>query len=236
MAYNSKKQLVVLSGPSCVGKGPLKQAVRRYHPEIRFTEIVLCTSRKPRFKATTGSYEVHGIDFYFLPRSMFEEMDKSRFIVADVRSDVQAIDISHVHELLEGYDIVLVEVFHTLGRSLIDWAKSQSDFNFEIKSVFLLPLSHKEIEEAVKTNNNPPEEIVYEVMKFKLERRAEDPPHKIEERARSAYKEMLASSYYTYVIVNHAGEDDRKEWSDPLGVEAQKVLDEFIKILSSTYS
>jgi guanylate kinase len=231
MAYNSKKKLVVLSGPSCVGKGPLKQAVRRYHPEIKFAELVLCTSRKPRFKSETRTYEVHGIDFYFLPRSMFEQLDKNRFIVANVRSDVQAIDISQVRELLEGYDIVLVEVFHTLGRSLMDWAKSQSDLDFEIKSVFLLPLSHKEIEEAVKTSNNPPEEIVYKVMRAKLERRAEDPPHKIEERARSAYKEMLASSSYTHVIVNHAGEDDRKEWGDPLGTEAKGVLSEFIKVL-----
>lgn len=233
MSYNSKKKLVVLSGPSCVGKGPLKQAFRRYHPEIKFAELVLCTSRKPRFKASTRSYEVHGIDFYFLPRNMFEQLDKNRFIVANVRSDVQAIDIGQVRELLDGYDIVLVEVFHTLGRSLMDWAKSQSDLDYEIKSVFLLPLSHEEIEEAVKTNNNPPEEIVYKVMRAKLERRAEDPPHKIEERARSAYKEMLASSFYTHVIVNHAGEDDRKEWSEPLGVEAKRVLSEFVEVLCS---
>ncbi len=233
MAYNSKKKLVVLSGPSCVGKGPLKQAVRRYHPEIKLAELVLCTSRKPRFKAETKSYEVHGIDFYFLPRSMFDQLDKNRFIVANVRSDVQAIDISQVRELLEGYGIVLVEVFHTLGRSLMDWAQNQSGLDYEIKSVFLLPLSHEEIEEAVKTSNNPPEEIVYKVMRAKLERRAEDPPHKIEERARSAYKEMLASSFYTHVIVNHAGEDDRKEWSDPLGIEARKVLSEFVEVLRS---
>jgi guanylate kinase len=231
MAYNSKKKIVVLSGPSCVGKGPLKQAVRRYHPEIKLAELVLCTSRKPRFKAETRTYEVHGIDFYFLPRSMFDQLDKNRFIVANVRSDVQAIDISQVRELLEGYDIVLAEVFHTLGSALMDWVKSQSDLDFEVKNVFLLPLSHEEIEEAVKTSNKPPEEIVYEVMKAKLERRAEDPPHKIEERARSAYKEMLASSFYTRIIVNHAGEDDRKEWGDPLGIEAERVLNEFVKVL-----
>ena len=44
---------------------------------------------------------------------------------------------------------------------------------------------------------------------------------------------MLASSFYTRVIVNHAGEDDRKEWSDPLGIEAERVLSEFVKVLRS---
>ena len=33
-----------------MGKGPLKQAVSRYHPEIKLAEVALCTSRKPRFK------------------------------------------------------------------------------------------------------------------------------------------------------------------------------------------
>jgi guanylate kinase len=233
MVDDLKKKLIVLSGPSCVGKGPLKQAVRRYHPEIKLAELVLCTSRNPRLKAGTKTYEVHGIDFYFLPRSIFGQLDKNRFIVANVRSDIQAIDIAQVRELLEGYDIVLVEVFHELGKSLMEWVKSQADLDFKINSVFLLPISQEEIEEIAKTINKPPEEIVYEVMKAKLEKRGEDPPYKIEERARSAYKEMLSSLYYTNVIVNYAGEDDRKEWSDPLGLEAQRVLNEFIEVLKS---
>lgn len=233
MVNDLKKKLVILSGPSCVGKGPLKQAVRRYHPEIKFAELVLCTSRRPRLKAETKTYEVHGIDFYFLPRSIFGQLDTNRFIVANVRSDIQAIDIAQVRELLEGYNVVLVEVFHELGKSLMEWVKSQADLDFEINSVFLLPISQKEIEEIAKTINKPPEEIVYEVMKAKLEKRGEDPPHKIEERARSAYKEMLSSIYYTKVIVNHAGEDDLKEWSNPLGLEAQRVLNEFIEVLKS---
>ena len=228
-----KKKLVVLSGPSCVGKGPLRQAVKRYHPEIRLADLVLCTSRRPRLRSDTRTYEVHGIDFYFFPRSMFDQLDRSRFIVANVRSDVQAIDIMQVRELLHGYDIVLIEVFHALGSALMDWIKSQHDLDFDVRSVFLTPLSEFEIEDMAKTGNKTPEQFVYKVMKAKLERRGEDPAHKIEERARSAFHEMQAASHYTNTIVNHAGEDDRKAWSDPLGKEAQRVLDEFIKIIKS---
>lgn len=232
------KKLVVLSGPSCVGKGPLLKALRKYHPEIKFSELVLCNSRRPRLKTGTRAYEVtayevHGIDYYFLPRGLFDQLDRDRFIVANVRSDIQAIDMMQVRELLEGHNLVLAEVFHTLGKSLTEWAKSQTQLDFEVKSVFLLPLSNKEIEERARENNKTPEQVVYEEMKAKLERRGEDPPEKIEERARSAFSEMQDAPHYTDCIVNHAGEDDRREWSDPLGPEAQRVLNEFVKVLQS---
>ena len=230
-----KKKLVVLSGPSCVGKGPLRQALRQYHPEIKSVELVLCNSRRPRLKTETGpgTYEVHGIDYYFLPRSLFGQLDRNKFVVGNVRSDIQAIDMMQVHELMEGYNLILAEVFHTLGRSLMEWSKSQIEFDFEVRSVFLLPLSNEEIKEMARKGSKTPEEVIYEVMKAKLERRGKDSPQKIEERARSAFCEMQDALNYTDRIVNHAGEDDRKEWSDPLGTEAQRVLDAFVKVLQS---
>lgn len=231
-----QKKLVVLSGPSCVGKGPLRRALRKYHPEIKFAEIVLCNSRRPRLKVGTmpyevTAYEVHGIDYYFFPRSLFNQLDRSRFIVANVRSDIQAIDMMQVRELLEEHNLVLAEVFHTLGKSLMGWRKSQTELDFEVRSVFLLPLSNDEIEQISKNSGKMSEQVVYEEMKTKLEKRGEDPPQKIEERARSAFKEMRDAPYYTDRIVNHAGEDNREEWSEPLGPEAKRVLNEFVNIL-----
>lgn len=228
-----KKKLVVLSGPSCVGKGPLRRALKKYHPEIKFTELVLCNSRRPRLKGGTNTYEVHGIDYYFLPRSLFEQLDRSRFVVANVRSDIQAMDMMQARELLEGHNLVLAEVFHTLGKLLTEWAKSQTELDFEVRSVFLLPLSNEEIEEMARSSNKIPEQVVYEVMKAKLERRGEDSPKKIKEGARSAFREMQDGPHYTDCIVNHAGEDDREEWGDPLGPEAQRALNEFVNVLQS---
>lgn len=226
-----RKKLVVLSGPSCVGKGPLRRTLKKYHPEIKFAELVLCNSRRPRLKKDTKNYEVHGIDYYFLPRSLFEQLDRSRFVIGNVRSDIQAIDMMQVRELLEGYNLVLAEVFHTLGKSLMEWAKSQTDLDFEVRSMFLLPLSNEEIAEKARISNKTLEEVIYDVIKAKLERRGEDSPEKIEVRARSAFWEMQDAPCYTDCIINHAGEDDRKEWSDPLGPEAQRVLNEFVKVL-----
>lgn len=44
-------------------------------------------------------------------------------------------------------------------------------------------------------------------------------------------KKILDITKYTDRIISHAGEDDKSEWSDPLGPEAQRVLDEFVAIL-----
>jgi len=50
MANQRKGRLVILSGPSCVGKSPLAKARARFYPELRKTlhPLVLYNSRDPR--------------------------------------------------------------------------------------------------------------------------------------------------------------------------------------------
>lgn len=232
------KKLVVLSGPSCVGKGPLRAALRRYHKNIKYAELVVCNSRRPRLKKKTGpfevnAYETHGLDYYFLPRGLFAQLDSRRFIVAEVRTDVQAIDMEQVRELLaeEETDLIIAEVFHTLGCRLMEWVKREESIPFTVRSVFISPLSAEEIQTQAGQTGKKPADVVYETMKAKLERRGEDSPSKIEDRARTAYVEMQNASHYTDQIVNHVGEDKGDQWGDPLSPEAKRVLDEFVAIL-----
>lgn len=230
-----KKTLVVLSGPSCVGKGPLRKALGKYHLEIKYAEPVLCNSRRPRFK-NSGSHEVHGLDFYFMSRGLFSRLDRDHFIVGNVLSDIQAIDMVQIKELLKENDLILAEVYYTLGRALMEWARSQSDIEFDIRSVLLYPLDNDDIKKELEkpgNQNKKARDIVYETMKGKLERRGEDSPEKIKERASSAFDEIEeAKNYYTDLILNHAGEDAKNEWfKEFLGPEAQRVLNEFVAIL-----
>ncbi len=57
-------QLVILAGPSCVGKGPLHAALGKFYPEVaaRLRKMVLYNSRAPR----PGERE--GVDYYFRTR------------------------------------------------------------------------------------------------------------------------------------------------------------------------
>jgi guanylate kinase len=226
-----RKRLVVLSGPSCVGKGPLRNALRRHHPEIGLAEVVLCNSRSPRLRRDTGSYEVHGIDYYFLPYGLFDQLDPERFVIAHVRSEIQALDIARVHELLKKHDLVLIEAHHTFHESLVEWAGHHAGSVLEIQIVLLVPLADGELACRVRQTGKTPEQIIYEIMKAKLLRRGVDPMVKIEERARAAFGELQKVTPYAHRIVNHAGEDDLDEWSDPLGAEAQRVLNEFVNLL-----
>jgi guanylate kinase len=59
-------KLIVLTGPSGVGKGTLLQSLLKRHPELYLSISV--TTRAPR------PGEIHGKDYYFVSRSTFERM------------------------------------------------------------------------------------------------------------------------------------------------------------------
>ncbi|MEL6470561.1 MAG: guanylate kinase [Cyanobacteria bacterium J06623_4] len=65
----SNGQLIVLSGPSGVGKGSLLKRLRRHHPELQLS--ISATTRQPR------AGEVHGQHYYFVSREKFQTMAKN---------------------------------------------------------------------------------------------------------------------------------------------------------------
>lgn len=62
----SKGRLIVLTGPSGVGKGTLVQILLQRHPELYLS--ISATTRSPR------PGEIHGKHYYFVSRSDFEKM------------------------------------------------------------------------------------------------------------------------------------------------------------------
>jgi len=227
------KQIIILSGPSCVGKGPLLKALRRLYPQLPFADLTLCTTRQPRFKKDRNAWEVHGVDYFFMPRGWFANLDPNRFLVASIRSEIQAIDLDLLHDRLADHDRILAEIHPGLAGRLADWVACQDRWTIDLKRICLLPMSLDEIERLSQSRGQSPRQVVEEEMLRKLSRRAEDPPEKIDERARAAYDEILQSKSYPFRIVNPAGEDDLAAWSDPLAPEPRRVLDEFVKILLS---
>jgi len=93
-------RLVILSGPSCVGKSPLYAALRKFYPHLaeRLTKLVLYDSRAPR------PGEVEGVDFYFRTRAYLEGLrGKEGFTVFEVRGDLQALDARELERKLAAY-------------------------------------------------------------------------------------------------------------------------------------
>lgn len=230
------KRFVVLSGPSCAGKGSLQAAVDRFWPGLLSARPVLCHSRRPR--VTKG--EIHGQHFYFLPPSLISSLESNPdFVVSRVRSDWQAIDLKQVEDLLSGGGLVFAEVFHTFGETL---RTQLANRDFEFSSVFLLPLPpHSAVDDIVAA------------MTRKLTTRGTDDGPKLIERAKSAVEEMKIAGQYTHRILNPATEDDTDQWGefgtrdgkdgerpintiDDLGDDAKWLVTKFVEILEGKVS
>ncbi|MGD0126405.1 MAG: hypothetical protein ABSF46_13670 [Terriglobia bacterium] len=234
MKNELSRRLVILSGPSCVGKSSLDKALARFYPELRqaLRKLVLYNSRSPR------PGELDGADYHFRTRSQLEGLRaKSRYAVLDVRGDLQALDIEELQALLEE-SCAFFEGNPFVARVLQTHPKLAG---IDRLAVFLSPLSKEEIVYLKDTERNvflP--DLVTDVMRRKLLRRthrqklelsAKDLEN-IERRASSAYGELKEAWHFDYVIPNHDGEDS-DNWEAfyyPIG-DARKALNSFVALL-----
>jgi len=202
-------RLVILSGPSCVGKSPLARALGKFYPELRKTlqPLVLYNSRAAR------PGEIDGADYHFRSREQVENLkEKDHFVVMDVRGDLQALDLQELSVSLTKCDVFFE------GNPFVGRALQTSPDLAEVNrlSVFMSPLTHDEIL-FLKTANPGVSlpEVITDVMRRKLLRRTRRQKselslrdlEEIEKRASSAYRELQEAHYFQYVIPNHDGED-----------------------------
>ena len=225
-------QLVLLCGPSCVGKGPLHFALTKFYPRLaeRLKKLVLYNSRAPR----PGEQE--GIDYFFTSRPVIESLPRDRFLVLDVRGDLQALELAQLEQALAEGRFPFFEGNPFIGTALQD---SPAIARVPRQSVFLSPLSADEIR-FLKASGVSLAGFVAEVMRRKLLRRTQRQKgllslkdlENIEARANSAYLEMQLACRFDYVIANHDGEDS-EHWEQfyfPIG-DARRALLSFAAIL-----
>ena len=230
----SKHRLVILSGPSCVGKSPLDRALKRLYPDLRkkLIPLVLYNSRVPR------PGEVDGVDYYFRSAEEIMQMKTySRYVVMEVRGDLQALDMHELITLLQKGD-VFFEGNPFVGEMLITHPSLAS---VKKLSVFMSPLGREEI----MYFKNPDlhislPDLVTDIMRRKLLRRTRKQKgelsmkdmENIEKRAASAWRELRVAHHFRYIIPNHDGEDS-EHWDafyHPVG-DARKTLLAFVALL-----
>ena len=234
MPNNSNYRLIILSGPSCVGKSPLDKALVKFYPKLRksMQPLILYNDRDKR------PGEVDSVDYHFRSREQIEKLkNKKKFVVMDVRGDLQALDVQQLLNILEDGD-VFFEGNPFIGRILLTHS-ALSEVNR--LSIFMSPLSRDEIiflksESSISISN-----IVTDVMRRKLLRRtrkqkgelSHNDLENIEVRASSAYNELKKAHNFQYVIPNHDGEDS-ENWDAfyyPLG-DARRALLAFVSLLN----
>jgi guanylate kinase len=223
MSNTPPHRLIVIAGPSCVGKTPLVKALAKFYPELykSLHKLVIYTSREKR----KGEYE--GVDYYYRSREEIEKMGANdNYQLIRARGHMQAVDLQHLQQLLLKGD-VLYEGNTFTGNVLIKESK-------HCLNVFVSPLSKSDIQN-LKTANPAVnlESISFELMKRKLVRRAQNFGQKLTKsvmnnikiRASETYSELKQAWQFSYVLPNHDGEDsDNWHLADiPLG-DAFKAL------------
>ncbi len=126
-----KGLLVVVSGPSGVGKGTLCRALRKRFPELHFS--VSATTRPPR------PGEKHGIDYYFLSKEEFETRVKNNGFLewARVYNNYYGTPWGPVQEILQRGEDIILEID-------MQGAEQVKDRYPEGVFIFLLPPSLEE--------------------------------------------------------------------------------------------
>ena len=145
---NDKGLLIVLSGPSGVGKGTVRKALFE-DEETNFKYSISMTTRDKR------EGEVDGVDYFFKTHEEFEELiEQDKFIeYAKYVGNYYGTPVDYVHETMEkGHDVFLeIEV---------EGAKQVRDKFPEALFIFLAPPSIDHLESRLVGRGTDSKEII----------------------------------------------------------------------------
>lgn len=168
-----KGLLIILSGPSGVGKGTIRKYIMDNF-NIKLCYSISMTTRQRREK------EVDGVDYYFVsPEEFQKNIDENNFLEwEEFVGNRYGTPKSKVEELRNQGKHVLLEI-EVNGASEV-MSKVNDD---RVISFFLMPPSLSALESRIRRRKTESEEI-------------------IKERLDKGVKEMSMSSNYDHVILN----------------------------------
>ena len=233
------KRMVLLSGPSCVGKGPLRRAIKKLYPgtDKLLRPVVLYNDRPARVG------EIDGEDYKFESTDTIRGLDQAKFVIIEIRDlNWQALPFAGLQDQPDDA-VAFAEVHYKFVEEIVSDASPIDLTGLVVKKVFLSPLAKCEIEYLLARPNMDAKQLqklVAEIMRRKLVRRTRrqkvdlslEDLQDIEKRATRAYEEMTHAWVYDFVIANHDGEDS-DNWEQfyfPIG-DALKTCEAFKAIL-----
>ncbi|MCC5662907.1 guanylate kinase [Nostoc sp. CHAB 5784] len=140
-------RLIVLTGPSGVGKGTLMRSLLKRHPELYYSVSV--TTRSPR------PGEIDGKDYYFISRSKFEQLlAEGEFLEwAEFAGNYYGTPREAVINQIHFGKLVVLEIELEGARQIR--ASFPSAF-----SIFILPPSFDELEKRIRDRAQDSEEAI----------------------------------------------------------------------------
>ena len=139
-----KGRLIVLTGPSGVGKGTLLAQIRQRHPGLAIS--ISATTRSPR------PGETNGVHYYFYTREQFEELrDRNQFLEwAEFAGNLYGTPLAPVRERLRAGIDVLLEIE-------LQGARQVAEMCPEALKVFIRPPSIDELERRIRSRGQDAE-------------------------------------------------------------------------------
>ncbi|MGB3535294.1 MAG: guanylate kinase [Microcoleaceae cyanobacterium] len=130
-------QLIVLTGPSGVGKGTLVQSLLQRHPQLNLS--VSITTRSPR------PGEIDGVHYYFVDRDRFKEMVNKQELLewAEFAGNYYGTPLQPVLQKIKTGDSVLLEI-ELHGARQVRKTFPQG------MQIFILPPSLAELERRIR--------------------------------------------------------------------------------------
>jgi guanylate kinase len=171
--------LVIISGPSGVGKDTIIDALKRRSHDPDYHYVVTSTTRAKR------PGEVDGVDYHFLDRATFARLrSEGAFLEANkVHGNWYGTPRSQVREMLgEGRDVIL--------KIDVQGAQVVKEKIPEALLVFLIPPSLEDLFQRLRS-------------------RATETADELEIRQRNAAIELARQEDYDYVVTNETGQVER---------------------------
>lgn len=143
-----KGLLIVLSGPSGVGKGTVRKAIFQ-EPDVNFEYSISATSRAMR------AGEKDGVDYFFKTREQFEEMIKNNELLeyTEYVGNYYGTPVKYVQETLDKGKDVFLEIE-------VEGAKQVRGKFPDGLFIFLIPPSLSELEKRIKTRGTESAELI----------------------------------------------------------------------------
>jgi guanylate kinase len=150
---SEKGLLIVLSGPSGVGKGTVRKEIFS-QPDTSFEYSISMTTRLPR------AGEVDGVDYFFKTREKFEELiDQGKLLeYAEFVGNYYGTPVDYVRETIDSGKDVFLEIE-------VQGAKQVREKFPEGLFIFLAPPSLNELESRIVNRGTETKDLIQKRMK-----------------------------------------------------------------------